>query len=78
MTWPLFLFFWKAITFSRLAKKRPLQVEDLITLPDDIKYSEFAPNEFALAHEKHPRFKFLMIQLRKQKMATLQTILSME
>ncbi len=46
MVWLQTLFFWKAFHFSKLARQRPLQIDDLIALPDDIKNSEFIPNEF--------------------------------
>lgn len=75
MVWLQTLFFWKAFKFSRLARRRPLEIDDLIPLPDDIKNSEFIPNEFNLGHEKHPRLKFLLVQLRKQKMATFKTVM---
>jgi hypothetical protein len=75
MNWVQTLFFGKAFAFARLARRRPLQVEDLIALPDDIKNSEFSPDEFNVTREKHPRLTFLKHLLRKQKMATLKTIL---
>ncbi|MEA9356279.1 ATP-binding cassette domain-containing protein [Bacteriovorax sp. PP10] len=75
MVWLQTLFFWKAFNLSRLARRRPLQIDDLIPLPDDIKNSAFLPNEFNLGHEKHPRLKFLWVQLRKQKMATFKTVM---
>lgn len=75
MWWFQTLFFTKALSFSRIANKRPLQLEDLLPLSDKIKYSEFTPNEFNVACEKNPRLKFILVQLRKQKMATFKTVM---
>jgi ABC-type multidrug transport system fused ATPase/permease subunit len=74
MAWLQTLFFWKALNFSRLAAKRPLQIDDLIPLPADIKNFEFSANVFNLRHEKNPRLKFILVQLSKQKLATFKTI----
>jgi ABC-type multidrug transport system fused ATPase/permease subunit len=75
MSWLINLFFWKGLSFSLMAKKRPLQTEDLIPLPHSVKNSSYEPNVFNLKKEKYPRLKFLQIQLRKQKMATFKTIM---
>lgn len=75
MHWLQTLFFWKAFSFSKISRHRPLQVEDLIVLPDDVKNSVFTPNEFNLSTEKNPRAKFLLALLRRQKMATFKTII---
>lgn len=75
MPWLQTLFFWKAFAFSRIAGRRALQIDDLIPLPDQIKNSEFNPNEFNLSKEKYPRLKFLIVLLRKQKQATFKTVM---
>lgn len=75
MSWLQTLFFWKALRFSKIASKRPLQFDDLIPLPADITHFEFLPNEFNVQNEKHPRLKFILVQLSKQKMATFKTIM---
>lgn len=75
MLWLQNLFFWKAFSFASLAHKRALQTDDLMPLPDDIKDSQFHPNEFNVKSQKHPRLKFLSLLLKKQKKATLKTIL---
>ncbi|MBY0414334.1 MAG: ABC transporter ATP-binding protein/permease, partial [Bdellovibrionales bacterium] len=69
------LFFWQALTFPLIARKRTLQIEDLIPLQADIKNSVFSPNEFNLSSKKKPRLEFLLVLLKKQKRPTIQTIL---
>ncbi|MGZ3809058.1 MAG: ABC transporter transmembrane domain-containing protein, partial [Bacteriovorax sp.] len=75
MDWLQNLFFWKAFSFARIAGRRALQIDDLTPLPDEIKKSEFSPNEFDLRSEKYPRLKFLVVLLRKQKKATFKTVM---
>lgn len=74
MLWLQNLFFWKAYTFARTSGTRPLQIEDLMPLPDEIKNSQYAPQDFNLNHAKHPRLKFLSVLLSNQKKATAKTI----
>lgn len=75
MHWLQTLFFWKAFSFCNISSRRALQIDDLIPLQDEIKNSEFTPNEFNLHSEKHPRLKFLIVLLRKQKLATFKTVM---
>lgn len=75
MSWIKTLFFWDALSFALRARRRPLQINDLLELPDDIKHFEFLPNEFNLHSKKHPRLKFLSLLLSRQKMATFKTVM---
>jgi ABC-type multidrug transport system fused ATPase/permease subunit len=69
------LFFWKSFSFARIAARRALQIDDLLPLSDEIKNSQFNPNEFNLRSQKYPRLKFLAVLLGKQKQATFKTVM---
>jgi ABC-type multidrug transport system fused ATPase/permease subunit len=73
--WLQSLFFTRSLRLVRIANRRPLEFGDLDPLPEALALSSFEPESLATAREKHGSLKLLKELLKKQKRATLQTIL---
>jgi ABC-type multidrug transport system fused ATPase/permease subunit len=75
MNWYGRLFFLGAFRMARIARLRPLQIEDLEPLPERVRGCIFEPNALAVGTGERAKLKFLHILLVRQKFGAIKTVL---
>jgi len=75
INWLKELIYYKGKEFALVSMNRPMQIADLLPLPEEIKNSQFKINDLNFSKTKQSRLKFISLLLKKEKKATIKTIL---